>query len=111
MTDRARKKREVSLSGYFTDEEEEGFPEDELAETLFGVPQTPEEEYLKTLLWEELGQALSELPPPQRRCLKRPSFTATALKCWQRRRGQRTGAVIPQAQGGAVSAHAVAGYL
>lgn len=50
MTDRARKKREVSLSGYFTDEEEEGFPEDELAETLFGVPQTPEEEYLKTLL-------------------------------------------------------------
>ena len=48
MTDRARKKREVSLSGYFTDEEEEGFPEDELAETLFGVPQTPEEEYLKS---------------------------------------------------------------
>lgn len=86
MTDRARKKREVSLSGYFTGEDDDGFPEDELAETLFGVPHTPEEEYLKTLLWEELGQALSELPPPQRGCLKRPNSTATALKCWQRRR-------------------------
>ena len=65
MTDRARKKREVSLSGYFTGDDED-FPEDELAETLFGVPHTPEEEYLKTLLWEELGQALSELPLLQR---------------------------------------------
>ena len=42
MTDRARKKREVSLSGYFTGEDDDGYPEDELAETLFGVPHTPQ---------------------------------------------------------------------
>ena len=42
MTDRARKKREVSLAGYFTADDDEDFPEEELAETLFGVPQTPE---------------------------------------------------------------------
>ena len=80
VTDRARNKREVSLSGYFTDEEEEGFPEDELAETLFGVPQTPEEEYLKTLLWEELGQALSELPPPQREVFEKTELHGYSIK-------------------------------
>lgn len=66
MTDRARKKRELPLAELFTGAEEEDFPEDELAETLFGVPQTPEDDYLKTLLWEELEAALAELPVTQR---------------------------------------------
>ncbi|QDX31986.1 RNA polymerase sigma factor [Dickeya poaceiphila] len=65
MIDRARKKHELPLSGYFTRDDED-FPEDELAETLFGVPQTPEDEYLKALLWDELDAALSELPSAQR---------------------------------------------
>ena len=64
MTDRARKKRELPLAGYVNPDD--FLPEDELAETLFGVPQTPEEEYLKALLWEALNQALSELPTAQR---------------------------------------------
>ncbi len=85
MTDRARKKREVSLSGYFTGDDDEDFPEDELAETLFGVPHTPEEEYLKTLLWEELGRRCLNSRRRSGRYLKRPSSTATASKCWQRR--------------------------
>lgn len=71
MTDRARKKRELPLAGGFSDEEEGDFPEDELAETLFGVAQTPEDEYLKALLWEELSQALSELPPAQREAFEK----------------------------------------
>ncbi|AIR03285.1 MULTISPECIES: RNA polymerase sigma factor [Cedecea] len=66
MTDRARKKRELPLAGWFGGEDEDDYPEDELAETLFGTPQTPEDEYLKQLLWEELETALSELPPAQR---------------------------------------------
>ncbi|MBY4840376.1 sigma-70 family RNA polymerase sigma factor [Pantoea sp. DY-15] len=66
MTDRARKKRELPLADLFGGNEEQDFPEDELAETLFGVPQTPEDEYLKTLLWQELEEALAELPDAQR---------------------------------------------
>ncbi|PIF14677.1 RNA polymerase sigma factor [Candidatus Pantoea floridensis] len=66
MTDRARKKTEQPLSNVFGGDEEGEFPEDELAETLFGVPQTPEDEYLKALLWEELEEALAELPALQR---------------------------------------------
>ncbi|PTM36407.1 RNA polymerase subunit sigma-24 [Enterobacter cloacae] len=80
MIDRSRKKREVSLSGYFTGDDEDGFPEDELAETLFGVSQTPEEEYLKTLLWEELEQALSELPPPQREVFEKTELHGYSIK-------------------------------
>ncbi|WP_278426889.1 RNA polymerase sigma factor [Pantoea dispersa] len=63
ITDRSRKKRELSLFNAAGDED---FPEDEIAETLFGVAQTPEDEYLKTLLWEELDDALAELPAAQR---------------------------------------------
>ncbi|WP_033568790.1 RNA polymerase sigma factor [Dickeya undicola] len=66
MTDLARKKRELPLSGYFIDDDVGDSPEDELAETLFGTPQTPEDEYLKALLWDELDAALSELPSAQR---------------------------------------------
>ena len=35
------------------------------------MPQTPEDEYLKALLWEELNQALSELPPAQREAFEK----------------------------------------
>ncbi|HDR2890715.1 TPA: RNA polymerase sigma factor [Enterobacter asburiae] len=80
MTDRARKKRELPLSGYFTTDDEGDFAEDEIAETLFGVPNTPEEEYLKTLLWEELGQALSELPPLQREVFEKTELQGYSMK-------------------------------
>ncbi|MCV2532355.1 RNA polymerase sigma factor [Enterobacter wuhouensis] len=88
MTDRARKKREVPFSGYFTADDEEGFAEDEIAETLFGVPQTPEEAYLNALLWEELEQALSELPPPQREVFEKTELQGFSIK----RLAEETGA-------------------
>nr|WP_036113284.1 RNA polymerase sigma factor [Mangrovibacter sp. MFB070] len=66
MTDQGRKKRELPFSGLAIQGDESEFAEDELAETLFGVPQTPEDEYLKALLWDELAAALDELPQIQR---------------------------------------------
>ncbi|WLI77384.1 RNA polymerase sigma factor [Kosakonia sp. H02] len=81
MTDRARKKREVPLSGLFINADgEEMFAEDELAETLFGVAQTPEEEYLKALLWEELGLALAELSPAQREVFEKTELQDYSFK-------------------------------
>jgi RNA polymerase sigma factor (sigma-70 family) len=44
------------------------------------VPNTPEEEYLKTLLWEELGQALSELPPLQREVFEKTELQGYSMK-------------------------------
>jgi len=37
----ARDKRELPLSAFYTVDDDGDFPEDELAETLFGVAQTP----------------------------------------------------------------------
>lgn len=44
------------------------------------MPNTPEEEYLKTLLWEELGQALSELPPLQREVFEKTELQGYSMK-------------------------------
>ncbi|WP_434641144.1 RNA polymerase sigma factor [Klebsiella sp. I138] len=80
MTDRARKKRELPLSGYVSGEGDDGLPEDEISQTLFGVPQTPEEEYLKALLWDALYQALSELPPAQREVFEQTELQGYSYK-------------------------------
>jgi RNA polymerase sigma factor (sigma-70 family) len=80
LTDRARKKRELPLSAFFNADEDGDFPEDELAETLFGVAQTPEDDYLKALLWEELDDALSELPPAQRDVFERTELEGLSYK-------------------------------
>ncbi|ENG8679656.1 RNA polymerase sigma factor [Enterobacter hormaechei] len=93
MIDRARKKHEVSLPGYLTADEED-FPEQEIAETLFGVPQTPEEEYLNMLLWEELGQALSELPPPQREVFEKTEFEGYSMKVLAEETGDSVQALL-----------------
>ncbi|MBB1200850.1 sigma-70 family RNA polymerase sigma factor [Enterobacteriaceae bacterium 89] len=66
ITDRARKKSEVPFSGLFSQDEENDYPEEEIAEALFSTPQTPEGEYLSSLLWEEVNEAIAELPLAQR---------------------------------------------
>lgn len=93
MIDRARKKHEVSLPGYLTADDED-FPEQEIAETLFGVPRTPEEEYLNMLLWEELGQALSELPPPQREVFEKTEFEGYSMKVLAEETGDSVQALL-----------------
>lgn len=80
LTDRARKKREEPLSAYLSADEDGDFPEDELAETLFGVAQTPEDDYLQSLLWEELSDALAELPPAQRDVFERTELEGLSYK-------------------------------
>lgn len=80
MTDRARKKRELPLSDYYSDDEEGFLPEDELAETLFGVPQSPEDEYLRQLLWDELEDAMSELPVAQREVFEKTELHGYSFK-------------------------------
>jgi RNA polymerase sigma factor (sigma-70 family) len=80
MTDRSRKKRELPLSSGFDDEDDVTFAEDELAETLFGVAQTPEEDYLKELLWEALTEALAELPALQREAFEKTELQGYSYK-------------------------------
>jgi len=61
------KKREEELPVYINDDEANIMPED-FSEILFSneVSPTPETEYLHSLVWAELENALAELPPEQR---------------------------------------------
>lgn len=94
LTDRSRKKKELPLSSFFTTEEEGDYPEDELAETLFGVAQTPEEDYLKSLLWEELNDALAELPDAQREVFERTELEGLSYKALAEETGDSVQALL-----------------
>ncbi|WP_312626474.1 RNA polymerase sigma factor [Scandinavium sp.] len=94
LTDRSRKKKELPLSSFFTADEEGDYPEDELAETLFGVAQTPEEDYLKSLLWEELNDALAELPDAQREVFERTELEGLSYKALAEETGDSVQALL-----------------
>ncbi|MDR2383032.1 MAG: RNA polymerase sigma factor [Prevotellaceae bacterium] len=67
IINRGKKKQEEELPASRYDDE--GFLLEEPAEILFGNDSetaTPETEYLRSLVWQELEAALSELPPEQR---------------------------------------------
>ncbi|OQP66928.1 RNA polymerase subunit sigma-24 [Niastella vici] len=65
IIDRQRKKRPEALEDLFGEEEgEEGGLN--WTEFLFDASDNPEKEYLRTLFWEELTNALNELPAEQK---------------------------------------------
>ncbi len=64
IIDRGRKHKEVEMP-YFKDEDDDSFVK-EISELLSDKDSSPETEYLKSLIWEELNSALSELPEEQR---------------------------------------------
>lgn len=62
------KRKEERIPAYRNDEHESGIIQ-EFSEILFGkeaAAPSPETEYLRSLVWEELENALAELPPEQR---------------------------------------------
>jgi RNA polymerase sigma factor (sigma-70 family) len=61
------KKREEEMPVYRGDENDDELLKD-FSEILFGkeIPSSPETEYLRSLVWTELENALAELPPGQR---------------------------------------------
>lgn len=66
IIDRSRKKKELSLTVQGdSSNDEDGFVA-ELTDLLFDEDSSPETAYLKSLVWVELEDALSELPQEQR---------------------------------------------
>ncbi|MCC8144803.1 MAG: sigma-70 family RNA polymerase sigma factor [Tannerellaceae bacterium] len=61
IIDKSRKHTEDSLP-YFLSEDEEAFT----FADFFDEGASPEDEYIRSLVWEELESALQELPPEQR---------------------------------------------
>mgnify|MGYP001287886627 CR=1 FL=1 len=86
ITDWRRKKKDISLSAYYDDEDDE-ILSGEISDILFEDTETPEDEYLQSLVWQELGKALAELPEEQRE-----AFTMTELEGMSfREMAQKTG--------------------
>lgn len=64
ITDRQRKKRPEALEDIYSSEEDDvAF---DWTEIFFDNTDNPETEYLRSLFWEALNEALAELPPEQR---------------------------------------------
>ncbi len=65
ITDLYRKKKPIPLAAVYTDDEEEDMLF-EISDLLTNEDNSPETEYLKSLVWVELEKALAELPEEQR---------------------------------------------
>ena len=65
IINRSIKKREVELPVYQNEDSDEDVLSD-FSEVLFSQDSSPEMEYLRSLVWIELENALAELPPEQR---------------------------------------------
>ncbi len=65
IIDLSRKRREIPLPERHPDDEEEGLV-GEITALLADDSRSPEMEYLRSLVWEELERALDELPAAQR---------------------------------------------
>ena len=65
IIDHYKKKKDEPLPGYYDDDEDE-YVIDEIADILNGEAATPETEYLRSLILQEIGGALKELPEEQR---------------------------------------------
>lgn len=61
LIDRSRKRKEERLPGSVSEKEDDYLPYDICDDTA-----SPEQEYIKALVWDELEDALAELPAEQR---------------------------------------------
>lgn len=81
ISNRAKKKQEEFFPPFLYDDD--GFLTDEPSGVLFAAedePATPEMDYLRSLVWQELEAALSELPPEQREAFERTELDGLPAK-------------------------------
>lgn len=79
ITDLYRKKKPELLPEFYTDEEFESIGA-ELGELLHNNGDTPETEYIRSLVWDELAAALADLPPEQREVFELTEFEGLPFK-------------------------------
>ena len=79
ITDLYRKRKPELLPEYYTDEDFETADET-LGELLANNGETPETEFVRSLVWEELAAALSDLPAEQREVFELTEFEGLPFK-------------------------------
>ena len=79
ITDLYRKKKPELYSEFENDDEDE-FSEIELSRFLKVNENTPETEFIRSLVWEELATVLEEMPPEQREVFELTEFEGLSYK-------------------------------
>jgi RNA polymerase sigma factor (sigma-70 family) len=79
IIDAGRKKKDAPLPAYY-DEDEDEYVFDEIADILYGAEATPETEYLRVLIIEEIKTALDELPEEQRIVFELTEIVGLSIK-------------------------------
>lgn len=79
ITDLYRKKKPELLSEFFTDEDSEDTGT-VLGELLVNNGETPETEFIRSLVWDELAAALADLPSEQREVFELTEFEGLPFK-------------------------------
>ncbi len=79
ITDLYRKKKPELLPEFYADEDFDRAGE-ELGELLANNGETPETDFLKSLVWQELAAALNDLPPEQREVFELTEFEGLPFK-------------------------------
>jgi len=79
ITDMYRKKKPESLPEIYEDGSDDIFVA-EMRDLMFDNGSTPETEYLRSLVWEELEEALAELPEEQRQAFELTEMQGLSFK-------------------------------
>jgi RNA polymerase sigma factor (sigma-70 family) len=79
IINRQKKKKDLQLP-LFYDEEEDAFIPWEIAGLLFGEETNPETEYLRSLVLDEIKNAIGELPPEQREVFELTEYYRMPVK-------------------------------
>ncbi|HKJ41503.1 MAG TPA: sigma-70 family RNA polymerase sigma factor, partial [Sunxiuqinia sp.] len=76
-TDLYRKKKPDSLPEYNDDEDDDLL---EISDLLFDGGSTPESEFIRSMFWDELEEALGALPPEQREAFEMTELQGLSFK-------------------------------
>jgi len=93
IIDHYKKKKDEPLPGYYDDEEDE-YIVDEIADILNGEAVTPETAYLRSLILQEISDALSELPEEQRVVFVQTEIDGLSVKEVAEKTGAPVGTVL-----------------
>ncbi|MDR1031458.1 MAG: sigma-70 family RNA polymerase sigma factor [Treponema sp.] len=75
----SKKKKDASFPRQYNDEDDETYLTD-FADILFDTEVTPESEFLRKLVWEEIKSAVAELPEEQRRVFEQTELCGIPVK-------------------------------
>jgi RNA polymerase sigma factor (sigma-70 family) len=75
----SKKKKDAPFPAQYDEDNDETYLAD-FADILFDVEVTPESEYLRKLVWEEIKSALAELPEDQRRVFEQTELCGIPAK-------------------------------